>query len=488
MKKITLISIILFGGCGMFSPQRAPLSPLGQLRHDIDAVLSDSVFTATSAGIKVVSVASGEVLYEKGSKLLVHPASNMKLLTSLTAIKVLGKDYGIKTSVFLDTLIINGVVYGNIYLKGYGDPDLRTADLDTLASQLRSLGIRRVAGDVIADNYFFDDLYWGNGWMWDDEPDPDEMFISSLSVNKNCILVNVMPTLVEGDSVIVSSDPPTSYVSLLSEARTVKDSAINPVQVTRMFKERLNAITIRGEIQKGSLPLARRVSLWRPELYAAQLFKEALLRAGILVFGQPKTAPTPFSTREAVSHAWPLDSVVIAMDKVSDNLSAENLLKIIGARKRGVPGSAQNGLFVVNESLAAMGIDTTSILIADGSGVSHYNLLSPEMLVQLLTAAAKSPDVFPLFYESLPIAGIDGTLARRMTTPPAAGNLRAKTGSISGVSTLSGYVKTNDGELLAFSFMMQNFIQPTSTFRAAQDKIGQLLAGFNRQRPLSNAR
>jgi D-alanyl-D-alanine carboxypeptidase/D-alanyl-D-alanine-endopeptidase (penicillin-binding protein 4) len=487
MKELILASILLVGGCAISSPPRAPLSPLGHLRHEIDAVLSDSVFVPTSAGIKIVSVATGEVLYERGSKLLVHPASNMKLLISLTALKVLGKDYAIKTAVLLDTLIINGVVYGNVYLRGFGDPNLKTADLDSLAAQLRSMGIRRIAGDVVADNYFFDDLYWGNGWMWDDEPDPDEMYISSLSVNRNCIVVNVAPTAMEGDSVIVTSDPPTSYVSLLSEAKTARDSSMSPIRVSRLFKERLNAITIRGEIQKGSLPLTQRVSLWRPELYAAQLFKEALLRVGILVFGQPRIAPTPLYTFEAANHFWPLDSVVIAMDKISDNLSAENLLKIIGARKRGQPGTGQNGIYVVNESLASFGIDTTRILVADGSGVSHYNLLSPEMIVQLLTAATKSPDLFPLFYESLPIAGIDGTLARRMPLPPAAGNLRAKTGSISGVSTLSGYVKTRDGELLAFSIMMQNFILPTITFRAAQDRIGQLLAGFSRQRTISGA-
>ena len=150
--------------------------------------------------------------------------------------------------------------------------------------------------------------------------------------------------------------------------------------------------------------------------------------------------------------------------------------------KRGVPGSGENGISVLHEFLNSMGIDTTTIRAADGSGLSYYNLLTADMLVQLLEGMAKKTDLFPLFYTSLPIAGVDGTLANRMKGTLAEGNLRAKTGTISGVSSLSGYVKTQEGETLTFSMSMQNFILPGRLYQRAQDRIGALLAGFSRNR------
>jgi len=148
--------------------------------------------------------------------------------------------------------------------------------------------------------------------------------------------------------------------------------------------------------------------------------------------------------------------------------------------KRGTPASAQGGIYVINEFLNSLGIDTTRYHIADGSGVSSYNLLTAEMIAQLLGSMAKRDSIFPLFYESLPIAGIDGTLQQRMKGTPAEGNLRAKTGTISAVSSLSGYVRTLDDEQLVFSMFMQNFIYPTRLYQQAQDKIGALLASFSR--------
>jgi D-alanyl-D-alanine carboxypeptidase/D-alanyl-D-alanine-endopeptidase (penicillin-binding protein 4) len=172
----------------------------------------------------------------------------------------------------------------------------------------------------------------------------------------------------------------------------------------------------------------------------------------------------------------------VNLNKVSDNLSAENTLKTLAAIKRGVPGTAVSGIYVVNEFLATLGIDTTGYLMVDGSGVSHYNLLTTEMLIQLLRGMYNRHDLFSLFYESLPIAGVDGTLRGRMKAMAAEGNVRAKTGTISGVSSLSGYVKSRENEMLAFSIMMQNFIKPNQLYREAQDRIANLLARFSRRR------
>jgi len=144
------------------------------------------------------------------------------------------------------------------------------------------------------------------------------------------------------------------------------------------------------------------------------------------------------------------------------------------------PGSAKNGVSIEKRFLSALGMDTTKFSLADGSGVSRYNLLSSDQIVQFLVAMKKQPRLFRMFYNSLPVAGVDGTLADRMDNYPVACNLCAKTGTLNGVSCLSGYVQTRDGEMLAFSMMMQNFITSSSYYRQAQDRIGSLLAGFSR--------
>jgi PBP4 family serine-type D-alanyl-D-alanine carboxypeptidase len=194
----------------------------------------------------------------------------------------------------------------------------------------------------------------------------------------------------------------------------------------------------------------------------------------------PSVGTAPASSHEIASLSHGIDSTIVNMNKVSDNLSAEMLLKTLGTTNGGAPGSTEGGVSVAHKFLSTLGIDTTKFNMVDGSGLSFYDLLTTEMISQLLEGMARQKDLFPLYRESLPIAGVDGTLRNRMKKTPAEGNLRAKTGTISGVSSLSGYVQTLDGETLVFSMTMQNFMYPTRLYQRAQDKIGALLAGFSR--------
>jgi D-alanyl-D-alanine carboxypeptidase/D-alanyl-D-alanine-endopeptidase (penicillin-binding protein 4) len=248
--------------------------------------------------------------------------------------------------------------------------------------------------------------------------------------------------------------------------------------------QRENVIAVDGEMVVGRMPREVVLSVWKPELYAATLLKEALVRQGVAVHGVVESTVAPGRTHELVAHRRGLDSTVVNLNKISDNLASENTLKTIGAERRGAPGSALSGLYEMRAFLSTLGIDTTRFQIVDGSGLSYYNLLSADMLVQLLRAMAQRPEWFPLYYASLPIAGVDGTLRTRMRGTLAENNLRAKTGSIGGVSTLSGYVTTRDGERLVFSILMQNFIGGNRAYRDAQDRIGALLASFSRRRVL----
>lgn len=471
----------LVSGCAGGGGLTRPSDPLQALQFDIDQILADSIFVPAKTSIKVISLENGQNLYERDSKLLMRPASNMKLLTSTAALHILGPDYRFKTSIFADSIDPIGTVRSNVYFKGEGNPDLRSTDLDTIVFQMKSAGVRKVAGDVVADASLFDDLPWGEGWMWDDEPFSYEAAISALSINKNCVKVTVIPGQNPGDPVQVSLDPQTDYVSLLNIARSVPDTALEPLVISRLFKDRSNTIVVKGEVVAGEDTLDDYVAVWRPELYAAQLLKERLARDGITVGGVPTAGITPQTAHEIASLEWPIDTMLINLNKESDNLSAELTLKTISVKTGAMPGTARHGLYQVNHVLSSFGIDTTKYYVVDGSGVSHYNLVTAEMLIQLLQSLAHRTDLFPLFYKSLPIAGVDGTMKGRMKGTEAEGNLRAKTGSIGGVSSLSGYVTTLDGERLAFSVLMQNFIWPTRLYRNAQDKIGAILAGFSRR-------
>ncbi len=471
---------VLFAGCAVSDSLTRPTEPLAALQFDIDRILSDSIFVPSRAAVKVVSLDRGNVLYERDSKVLMRPASNMKLLTSSAALLLLGTEHFFRTSLLADSVSSDGTVQGNLYLKGTGDPDFTSHDLDSLVRQVKQTGIRTVLGNIVADASAFDDQYWGEGWMWDDEPYSFEAGISALSINKNCVEVQIIPGALPGDPVQITVNPPTAYVSLLNASKTVADTALEPLQVTRMFKDRLNIIVVKGEIVAKPDTVKELVTVWRPELYAATLLKESLLRDSIAVAGQPTIGVSTPSSVELAVHRWPIDTMIVNLNKSSDNLSAENTLKTISVLRGGTPGSAHHGLYQVNEVMAGFGIDTTLYDIVDGSGVSHYNLITADAIVNLLRGMAQRTMEFPLFYESLPIAGVDGTLEKRMRSTPAEGNLRAKTGSIGGVSSLSGYVTTRDGERLAFSMLMQNFILPSRLYRNAQDAIGALLAGFSR--------
>jgi D-alanyl-D-alanine carboxypeptidase/D-alanyl-D-alanine-endopeptidase (penicillin-binding protein 4) len=431
--------------------------------------------------MKVISLESGETLYERDSKMLVRPASNMKLITSATALVELGLGFKFKTLVFIDGTVENGVLGGNVYAKGFGNPDFNTEDLRRLVGQVAAKGIKEIRGDIIADKSYFDSLYWGNGWMWDDEPSDFAAFISPLSINDNCIRVFVKPGSSVGRPAQVRIEPLTDYVKIMNHGLTAAADSSLDLSVDRLWKERENTIVVEGRMPLNRKERDTKLSVWGVEKYFLYLMKEEMDRQGIKTIGKLTFGTVPVNANEIARHEQPIDSMIINLNKISDNLSAENTLKTIGAEIYGTPGSAKAGVWVVNRFLDTMGIDTTECYLVDGSGVSHYNLVTPDMYVTLLRYMYNRKDCFGLYFTSLPIANVDGTLRGRMKGTKADGNLHAKTGTIGGVSTLSGYVKSSDGEWLAFSIMMQNFIGSSQPYRDAQDKVGAILADFSRK-------
>ena len=481
---ILLVSLILVA-CAPPYVGREQLPEEFPIDRQIGRLLDDTLFVSTQVAVKVVSVDNGDVLYDRNSALLFHPTSNMKLFTSAAALALLEEDYTFKTVLMADGIVQDTVLIGNIYLKGYGDPLLNSLDLATVAVQLASGGIKIVNGDIVGDVSYFDDLYWGKGWMWDDEPETTEMFITPLSVNHNTITVFVAPGERSNSPVTVRLQPETHYVEILNEGRTVTDTVAQKLKVTRFWRERSNIVHVTGEMLRWTSKKEYGLSVWKPELYTLVLLMEEMERQGIRVLGNVGIGETPDSAVPFLQIERPIDSVIVYLNKESDNLSAENILKTLGAEYRGVPGTAENGIYVVREFLASLGIDTTRFHVADGSGVSRYNFMSAETIIQLLLAMTWDQALFERFYTSLPIAGVDGTLEDRMNGSAAEGNAHAKTGTLNGVSNLSGYVTTRDGELLAFSILMQNFLGETRPYRDVQDRIVAILANYSRRVPVA---
>jgi D-alanyl-D-alanine carboxypeptidase/D-alanyl-D-alanine-endopeptidase (penicillin-binding protein 4) len=463
---------LLLSGCAATSRLAPPTSPLAYLstardadfKQGIDTLLADSLF------IKIVSAESGQTLYELNPEMLFNPASNEKLVTSSTALRRLGQKFRLRTAVLADS------ARRVLWIQGFGDPLLSSNDLDSLASAVSGTIDSATTWQLKANVTYFDDLSWGAGWAWDEEPAAYGMFISPLILDNNTILVTVLPGEKAGDPPEVSTFPRTRFVSIENSAITVADTPIvSELQVSRKWRERSNVITVSGKILLSSRPRKETLSVWKPELYAATVFSEKLQARGVRVdsvtIDTSQVSGTPLT-----EYVHTLDTAITFMNKVSDNLSAEALLKTVAAESLGTPGSAEAGAFLARETLAHFGVDTNRIVIVDGSGLSRYDLLSPSALVRLLEGMAQDTLNFPVFYQSLPIAGVDGTLNHRMQNTPAQGNLHAKTGSLSGVSTLSGYVRTAGGHPLIFSMMMQNFPGSARTYRGVQDRIGEFLA------------
>ncbi len=480
---IFLFSIIglMLGGCSTFERLTHGTTPVEQFRHKIDAILADSIFTSTKCGIEIVSLDNNDILYEQNAKTLLRPASNMKLVTTAAALLVLGRRYSFNTSLYADTLVSGDTLEGNIYFKGFGDPDFSSADLGTVLLPLKARSISRINGDLVGDASYFDDEHWGSGWMWDDEPSGFAAYNSALSIDRNCVQVTAVPGAKAGGTVAITIDPPTRYVSLINEATTGADTLPSTLDISRKFKERLNTIFVKGKMPSGAKPEKESISVWDPEKYFLTLAQEELERQNIKVDGKLLLDSVPGSAVLISQQSHSMDSVLIYLNKASDNLSAENVLKIIGAVSFGTPAATAHGITATKLALEKLGIDSTKYLMVDGSGVSHYNLITPDIFVQLLRSVYGRKDIFDLYWNSLPNAGVDGLLANRMKGSPAQNNLHAKTGTIRGASALSGYVRTAEGELLAFSIMMQNYIGSGDPYRKAQDAIGVLMAGLRRK-------
>ena len=483
-----LLYCILLYGCGTSStievPPPAPpkLSEAVQrLQTEIEDTLKDPLLASSNVGMKVVSLTTGEVLYEKDAEKLYHPASTMKLITAATALVKLGPNYRFHTTLYTDPVEDN---LRNIYLKGGGDPVFDSDDLEKMVERLVEVDTKALQGDIVVDETYFDAIRRGKGWMWDDGPIGGYYpHLSALTINRNGVHLRISPGTKVGDPVRVLLDPPTQYMKIVNEATTVGASEEVRVKIKRKNgSAEENVLTISGAMAIGQAEMNRRVDVLDPALYCGTLLREMLAKRGVPLQGTVRYGEVPEAAVEISQHVSPpLARILRDMNKPSDNLIAELLLKTIGAEIKGTPGTGEKGLGAINEFLGEIGMDTRGYALADGSGVSRYNLVTASLLTDLLVYMFRNFAVMPEYLASLPVGGVDGTLTRRMRGMTAEGVLRAKTGTLRGITTLAGYTATADGETVAFSILVSNYLGAASPRRALQDKIGDILTQFSRQ-------
>jgi D-alanyl-D-alanine carboxypeptidase/D-alanyl-D-alanine-endopeptidase (penicillin-binding protein 4) len=470
-----------------------PPSTINQLQRAIEKIISQPRFATTRWGILIESLDRKRVLFSHEAHQLFVPASNLKLYTTAAALVHLGPAYRFRTSIFAAAPPNEtGVIHGDIILYGRGDPNLSSrasgggslTSLDSLAAQLYQAGIREIHGDVIGDESYFSGPPLGLGWEWDDLQWSYGAEISALSVDDNVIELTLLPNDTVGAPAKIFTEPETSYVTIINKTVTASTGESQDIGIHRGLED--NVIEIWGRVPTDGSGFQGYVAVHEPALYAATVLAEALNRRGIKITGQPLRADAEYrqdhrldvsKLKELASiESIPLSDELRILNKISQNLHAESLLRTLGAVVTG-EATTGKGTEVVQKLLQSVRARQRGIAIQDGSGLSRQNLVTPASTVDLLRYMYQHAQP-KVFIGSLPVAGVDGTLESRMRNTPAQANLRAKTGTLRYISTLSGYVTSARGEHLVFSIMANDHTGQLSDVTEAADEIGVLLAEF----------
>lgn len=507
----------------------APPGNPGTLQIRLQAEISRPQFAASAWGIQVVSLKTGQTLFEHNAQKLLKPASNAKLYTGALALDRLGPDYQIKTSLYASARPdAAGVLKGDLIVYGRGDPSFAARfnngdhqkSLEPLVAALEAAGVKRVEGDLVGDASYFHGPPFGASWNWDDLQYYYGAEVSALTVEDNVVDLVFKPGSSVGEPCSFTASPVTTFLTFVNHTKTGAKDSPRKIDLYRPLGE--NVVFVSGQSPLGGSNHIDAVTVHDPALWFVTLLKEALARRGISISGKLRSSdwlarekdPADFSKLGELGSvvSRPLREILAKMMKPSQNLYAQLLLLQVGAwsataeksvptsRRDGATATARSltnqrspaassapavaekttedlGLAEMQKFLSEVGLKKNEILLEEGSGLSRGCLLTPHATVELLRFMSRHRYA-DIYRDALPVAGGDGSLRSRLKQTKAAGNVRAKTGSLRYVDTLSGYVTTAAGEPLAFSIMLNNYPGSGNSGRVAIDSLVKLLAEY----------
>jgi len=446
----------------------------GELGAQVDAIANRPEFSRSRWGILIQPLSSTVTLYSRDAQKYFIPASNVKLLTTAAALQKLGADFRIKTSVY-------GGENGSLYVVGRGDPSITETQLQSLAQQLKRRGVDRV-NELIGDDSYFQGSAVNPNWEWEDAQAGYGAPINSLIFNQNAIELLLSPQDIGQPLKVTFAEPKlANQWQIRNNSVTVAQNKSEFIEVGREFDR--PAIRVSGQLKIGAESESAYVAVVNPANNFLQHFQQVLAAEGIPVKQALVTsASRNFNQELATVESPPLAELVRETNRESNNLYAEVLLRLLGKVTDKMPqqqDTGEIGLKELKTALTQLGVNPNSYILADGSGLSRHNLISPEALVQTLRFMANSPAA-SIYRQSLPIAGESGTLKNRLNSTPNRVILQAKTGTLSGVSALSGYIEVPDYEPLVFSIIVNQSDLSAASMRSATDEIVLLLNRLRR--------
>jgi D-alanyl-D-alanine carboxypeptidase/D-alanyl-D-alanine-endopeptidase (penicillin-binding protein 4) len=469
----------------------AATDPHEQLRSELRAIFSAPTVDHGVWAVAVHSLKSGETFYSSNAHRLQVPASNQKVLTTAVAAERLGWDYRYTTQLYANAPIVDGRIEGDLIVVANGDPTInprheqRWAAFDGWARQLAAAGVRAINGHLIGDDNAFAEPGWGLGWSWDDFAPGYGAPVSALQYYENQVELLVGPGLAADRRGIISVSPPGSDLTIDNQVVTVPAGGDSRISLERIPGS--TVLTVRGQVAIGSPALRDTAAVPNPTTFYLNALREALSRHGIAVGGSTidiDDVQSPLDRSKATllleDRSASLFDIVDTTNKWSRNIYAETLLRSLSPA--GAPATTEAGLKALAETLGRWGVSGDYFLARDGSGLSRYDYLSPNALIGSLTYMWRNPDLADKFRASLPVSGVSGSLANRMKGTPAEGKVQAKTGSMSQVRSLAGYVETADGEPLVFAFIVNGFRVPMREMDAAMDQALIRLVAFKHPR------
>ena len=494
----TVAWLIFVLAVGLFAhnPDRLYAQSVDALRTSLSAALESYGWDDATWGVLVRSLDTNETLFEINPDAPLAPASNVKLLTSAAALHILGPEYRFLTYVLTDGVVEDGVVHGDLVLYGTGDPGIsdrfyrrRDEVLHRLIDQLEAAGIHTITGDLVADASFLPGPLRNEGW---DPRDLNEHFtaaVSALSYNDNVVSFRLAPGPV-GEAPEVQTIPAPSGLEVVNAAETVVGRARPRLAILR--EDPLEPVRVQGRMVRGTRHVWREMTVSTPASFAGEVFRHALEKRGLTVEGATRVVDLPNESvvgrvsapsrgrrgaRVLARHiSRPLSDYLEVINKESNNLFAELVFRATGRVAEGA-GTLERSSLAVKRTLHDIGVDTAGLVQLDGSGLAGGNRVTARAFVEIIQGMAEGP-LWPEYWASLPRAGTRREL-RRMYRTAAAGNLRAKTGTMEGVSALSGMVRSADGERLVFSLIINDSPSQTRAERV-ENQIGERLASFRR--------